>query len=127
MFSLTTTGILCFSFSFFSTGHLAGILVGLLYVKGPLKSLMDTLIPSGLFDYILQNCYPVSIIVTSLNFIELVDLFVRLSIHPSSRPSIRLSDRPFTFSFPEHISETSAWISAVFHANYPHGCAILKQ
>jgi ABC-type uncharacterized transport system permease subunit len=26
-------------------GHLAGILVGLLYIKGPLKPLMDSIIP----------------------------------------------------------------------------------
>ncbi|XP_021355113.1 rhomboid-related protein 4-like, partial [Mizuhopecten yessoensis] len=28
------------------TGHLAGILVGLLYIKGPLKALMDSLVPT---------------------------------------------------------------------------------
>ncbi|KAL5005392.1 hypothetical protein ScPMuIL_018848 [Solemya velum] len=32
------------------TGHLAGILVGLLYVKGPLKNIMDIVLPSGLFS-----------------------------------------------------------------------------
>lgn len=35
--------IVCVSF----VGHLAGILVGLLYIKGPLKPLMDSVIPPG--------------------------------------------------------------------------------
>ena len=39
--------ICCFGFVDHFAGHLAGILVGMLYIKGPLKSLMDTLVPTG--------------------------------------------------------------------------------
>ena len=33
--------------SYIFSGHLAGILVGLLYIKGPLKSVMDSFMPAG--------------------------------------------------------------------------------
>jgi len=42
---LGTQGLFDHFITVLFVGHLAGILVGLLYIKGPLKPLMDSIIP----------------------------------------------------------------------------------
>ena len=46
----------CFLSVEFVTGHLAGILVGLMYIKGPLKMVMDSVLAPGMYRYSAPGC-----------------------------------------------------------------------